>query len=277
MSSNCKCVIFTNEAYNAIMTETFKKDPLETGGILLGHVLENGYWIVMEVLPPGWRSTFEYAYFEYDDEFVNYVAQNESRKYKQRLSVLGLWHRHPGSMDTFSGTDDRTNATFAALSPMGAISGLVNIDPRFRLTMFHVGSPLQYEKVDVEVGDDLIPEEYFELNYYDEGKELNPMPAALTDDSKKKELTGIASRYDSSSSENSRSSRSRLKRPAMWLSAACAAASLALWILAWQTPVCSSVATKKDNLPKIETYKKIAAGTQVAGIILALTPLWRKK
>jgi hypothetical protein len=158
------------------MTETFKKDPLETGGILLGHILDNGIWIVMEVLPPGWRSTFQYAYFEYDEQFVNYVAQNESKKYEQELQLLGLWHRHPGSMDTFSGTDDGTNRTFAELSPQGAISGLVNIDPRFRLTMYHCSNPLRYTKIEVEVGNDLIPKEYFKWKYYDEEKGRNPYP-----------------------------------------------------------------------------------------------------
>jgi hypothetical protein len=173
------------------MTETFKKDPLETGGILLGHILDNGIWIVMEVLPPGWRSIFQYAYFEYDEQFVNYVAQNESKKYEQELSLLGLWHRHPGSMDTFSGTDDGTNRTFAGLHPQGAISGLVNIDPRFRLTMYHVSNPLQYNKVDIEVGDDLIPGEYFKLKYYDEEKGLNPYPPQ-----KKNGSTNTGNRYE---------------------------------------------------------------------------------
>jgi hypothetical protein len=158
------------------MTETFKKDPYETGGILLGHILDNGIWIVMEVLPPGWRSVFQYAYFEYDKEFVNYVAQNESKKYEQELQLLGLWHRHPGSMDTFSGTDDGTNRTFAGLHPNGAISGLVNIDPRFRLTIYHVSNPLRYNKVAIEVGNDLIPEEYFKWKYYNEEGGLNPYP-----------------------------------------------------------------------------------------------------
>ena len=176
MNNDCQCVIFSEEAYNAIITETFKKDPYETGGILLGHILDNGNWIVMEVLPPGPRSIFQYAYFEYDEEFVNYVAQNESKKYEQELQLLGLWHRHPGSMDTFSGTDDGTNRTFAGLHPKGAISGLVNIDPRFRLTMYHVSNPLRYTKVDVEIGNNLIPEKYFKWKYCDEEKELNPYP-----------------------------------------------------------------------------------------------------
>lgn len=166
MNNYCQLVVFSNKAYNAIIDETIKKDPIETGGILLGHVLDNGTWIVMEVLPPGIHSTHEYAYFEYDEAFVNYLANSVASKYEQELSLLGLWHRHPGSMDYFSGTDDGTNAKFAAISPCGAISGLVNVDPKFRLTMRHVSYPLQYDIVDFEVGDDIIPESYFELKHF---------------------------------------------------------------------------------------------------------------
>ena len=177
-------VVFSNKAYNAIIRESFDKDPVETGGILLGHILDNGVWIVMEVLPPGIKCIFERAYFEYDDAFVNYLAQSVANQYKIPLELLGLWHRHPGSMDVFSSTDDGTNTTFALQNPRGVISGLVNIDPQFRLTMYHMENPRNvvrqytrpnYERIDVEVGDDIIPEEYFQLKYYDgEGSNLNP-------------------------------------------------------------------------------------------------------
>ena len=40
-------VVFSNKAYNAVIRESFDKDPVETGGILLGHTLDNGVWIVM--------------------------------------------------------------------------------------------------------------------------------------------------------------------------------------------------------------------------------------
>lgn len=182
MSDNCQLVVFSNKAYNAIIRESFDKDPVETGGILLGHVLDNGVWIVMEVLPPGINSIFQYAYFEYDEAFVNYLAQSVANQYKRPLDLLGLWHRHPGSMDVFSSTDDGTNATFARQNPAGVISGLVNIDPQFRLTMYHLDSPTHrlmgrpnYDVVEVEVGDDIIPEEYFELRYYD-GEDSNLHP-----------------------------------------------------------------------------------------------------
>lgn len=184
MSNRCQMVVFSNKAYNAIIRESFDKDPVETGGILLGHILNNGVWIVMEVLPPGIKCIFERAYFEYDDAFVNYLAQSVANQYKIPLELLGLWHRHPGSMDVFSSTDDGTNTTFALQNPSGVISGLVNIDPQFRLTMYHMENPRNvvrqyhrpnYERIDVEVGNDIIPEEYFKLKYYDgEGCDLNP-------------------------------------------------------------------------------------------------------
>lgn len=184
MSNKCQIVVFSNKAYNAIIRESFDKDPVETGGILLGHILDNGVWIVMEVLPPGIKCIFERAYFEYDDAFVNYLAQSVANQYKIPLELLGLWHRHPGSMDVFSSTDDGTNTTFALQSPSGVISGLVNIDPQFRLTMYHMDNPREvmrqyarpiYERIEIEVGDDIIPEEYFKLRYYDgEGSNLNP-------------------------------------------------------------------------------------------------------
>ena len=191
MNRYCQFIVFSNKAYNAIIDETIKKDPIETGGILLGHVLDNGTWIVMEVLPPGIHSTHQYAYFEYDEDFVNYLANSVASKYEQELSLLGLWHRHPGSMDYFSGTDDGTNAKFAAISPCGAISGLVNVDPKFRLTMRHVSYPLQYDIVDFEVGDDIIPESYFELKHFPKVG-LHPVfSSQQSDDVKKNSGTNI--------------------------------------------------------------------------------------
>lgn len=182
MSENCQLVVFSTKAYNALVAESFDKDPVETGGILLGDILDNGVWIVMEVLPPGINSVFDYAYFEYDGKFVNYLAQKVANQYKKPIDILGLWHRHPGGMDVFSSTDDGTNATFARQNPKGVISGLVNIDPRFRLTMYHMDRPSgrlmgrpNYDVIDVEVGDDIIPEEYFELRYFNgEEDQLHP-------------------------------------------------------------------------------------------------------
>lgn len=188
-NNNCQLVVFSDKAYNAIIRETFEWDPVETGGILLGHILDNGCWIVMEVLPPGYGEGregdnvyHEYGYFEYNRKFVNYLARSVAGQYEIPLELLGLWHRHPGSMNYFSGTDDVTNSTFAAQNPHGVISGLINIDPQLRMTMYYLAHGHSngherppYQQVDVEVGSDLIPEEYFKLKYYQgEEKDLHP-------------------------------------------------------------------------------------------------------
>lgn len=183
MNEKCLLIIFSDKAYNAIIRESLSKDPVETGGILLGHISEDGAWFVVDVIPPGPKSIFQYAYCEFDNEFVNYLAPSVANQYKIALRVLGLWHRHPGSMDVFSTTDDGTNTTFANKNSSGVISGLVNIDPTFRLTMYHLdhgglchmGRP-RYEKIEYEVGDEFIPEEYFELRYYN-GVESNLHPS----------------------------------------------------------------------------------------------------
>lgn len=201
-------IIFSSRAYNAIVSETFAKDPVETGGILLGYILDNGFWIVTEAIPPGKESINQYAYFEYDTEFVNYVANRVAIQYKIPPQVLGLWHRHPGHMDQFSGTDDGTNYLFAsANNQYGAISGLVNIDPRFRFTIYHVtchgNNQVQYQRIGFEVGDDFIPEEYFQLKHFGTSK---PVEAHGADDLVIPEAgaTGQTPEQSCNNSDNSR-------------------------------------------------------------------------
>lgn len=159
-------VVFSERAWNAIVSETMDKDPLETGGILLGYALENGFWIVVETIPPGWKTVNTIVDFEYDSQFVNYLSNVIYKQYDKQLKVLGLWHRHPGSMDLFSPTDDITNKKFASHMPIGSISGIVNIDPKLRLTMYHVSPSGEYDLMDYAIDHgDLIPKRYLNLRY----------------------------------------------------------------------------------------------------------------
>jgi len=163
---NCKQIYISTRAYNKIVTETYDKITTETGGIFLGHI-QNGIWYVIEVIDPGPKSIFTPSYFEYDTGYVNHLAQVISREYRIKLSLLGLWHRHPGSLDKFSSTDNETNANYAQLNPHGAISGLINIDPTFRITLYHVSyPPLHYDKIKYDVGDKYIPNEFLQLTQY---------------------------------------------------------------------------------------------------------------
>ena len=159
-------VVFSDRAFSAIMAETTEKIETETGGLFLGTV-ENGIWYVIEAIDPGPKSVFEVAYFEYDQTYTQHLINKVANIYEAKLDLIGLWHRHPGSFDVFSSTDNGTNSKYAKMRVEGAISALVNVDPRFRLTMYHVASPCKYNKITYVVGNDLIPEKYLRLKTAD--------------------------------------------------------------------------------------------------------------
>lgn len=208
-----KCVVFSDRAFISILVETQEKIKTETGGVFLGY-RKGDIWYVIESIDPGPNSVFRTTYFEYDQAYINHLINKVSRLYATQLDLIGLWHRHPGSFDSFSVTDDGTNTKYAELNEQGAISALVNIDPQFRLTMYSVTLPLKYEKIKYIVGDSYIPKDLLEkkdrtmlqqqmavpvqqsaesnankfkmlatqmAKKQDEQQKLNPMPTELTE------------------------------------------------------------------------------------------------
>lgn len=155
-------VVFSNRAYAAILAETTEKIKTETGGLFLG-TFKDDTWYVIEAIDPGPKSVFEVAYFEYDQKYTQHLINKIANLYEEKLLLTGLWHRHPGSFDQFSSTDDDTNSKYAKLNPNGAVSALVNVDPKFRLTVFHVAKPCRYSKIDYCVGDNFIPARLLKL------------------------------------------------------------------------------------------------------------------
>ena len=149
-------VVFSNRAYASVLAETTEKIKTETGGLFLG-AYSDGTWFIVEAIDPGPKSIFEVAYFEYDQAYTQHLIRKIANLYATKLELIGLWHRHPGSFDVFSSTDDETNSKYALRSEHGAISALVNIDPDFRITMYHVNRPCRYTKIKYEVGDELFP------------------------------------------------------------------------------------------------------------------------
>lgn len=149
--------IFSDRAYASVLAETAEKFKTETGGLFLGTVIGD-VWYIVEAIDPGPNSVFEVAYFEYDRAYTQHLIRKTANLYDARLDLIGLWHRHPGSFDIFSSTDDGTNKEYAAMRKEGAVSALVNLDPDFRITVYHVGPPCRYSKLPYEVGDNLFPE-----------------------------------------------------------------------------------------------------------------------
>lgn len=155
-------VVLSDRAYAAVLAETTEKIQTETGGLFLG-AFDHDTWYIVEAIDPGPKSVFEVAYFEYDQKYTQHLINKIANLYEQKLTLIGLWHRHPGSFDVFSTTDNGTNSKYAQMRTVGAISALVNIDPKFRITMYHVGQPCKYTKISYVVGDDLIPDKYMRL------------------------------------------------------------------------------------------------------------------
>lgn len=174
-------VVFSDRAFSAIMAETTEKIKTETGGLFLGS-FEDGIWYVIEAIDPGPKSIFEVAYFEYDQQYTQHLINKIANLYDKRLTLIGLWHRHPGSFDQFSSTDDGTNSKYARMRKEGAISALVNIAPEFRLTMYHVDQPCRYSVIEYDVGNHLIPDEM--LRYKSPEKFANLMAGIISDEYK---------------------------------------------------------------------------------------------
>jgi proteasome lid subunit RPN8/RPN11 len=168
-------VIFSDRAHAAIVAETYAQHPNETGGILLGHFLDD-VWHVVEAIDPGPCARFTPVSFAYDTGYVTHLARKVAGHYERPLRLIGLWHRHPGSHDRFSPDDDITNRRYAIQSPAGALSCLVNLDPHFRISAYHVPHDLQYRLLPHQWGNGAIPAELLELR---RSRCLDP--AALTE------------------------------------------------------------------------------------------------
>ena len=150
-------VVFSDSAFQAVVYEATEKKNVETGGIFLG-CFENETWYVVETIEPGPKAIFQETYFEYDQQHAEYQINQAAQKYQAELTLIGNWHKHMGSSNVFSSTDDNTNSEYVKLSVDGAISVLANTDPDFCLTPFHVARPLKYTRIEYKVGDEFVPE-----------------------------------------------------------------------------------------------------------------------
>ena len=56
-------VIFSDRAFAAVLAETTEKITTETGGLFLG-VVQEDTWYIIEAIDQGPKSVFEVAYFE---------------------------------------------------------------------------------------------------------------------------------------------------------------------------------------------------------------------
>lgn len=154
MTKHCKKIVISDRAYAAIVAEALSRDPLETGGILLGHY-KQGVWYVVESTDPGIDTYHTTVHHEMDQQYHNHIYPVVSRLYEEDLMLIGLWHRHPGNFNRFSSDDNRTNAEYAKVIENGTLSFLINFDPKAQLTCYYLDycNTGVYFQPKVEIGD----------------------------------------------------------------------------------------------------------------------------
>lgn len=154
----CNYIVLSNRAAKAIISETLSHGRDETGGILLGN-FNNGIWYVVESIDPGLDIVNHSVNFEYDPVYVNHLTKKLGVLYHHPLTILGVWHRHPGSMDHFSFQDLNSIANMTNNARIGIISMLVNLDPELRMTFYYCNKSGEVMPVYYDIGDDyFLPE-----------------------------------------------------------------------------------------------------------------------
>ncbi len=163
----CNGVVVSDRAYKQILCQTLAVcdesavNGVETGGILIGHIV-NGLWYIVESIDQGLKTINKRDLFSYDNDYANHVIKYLSKIYEYPLTILGIWHRHPGSLDRFSTTDEGTMRKNADNSRMGIISMLINIDPKIRMTFYYCSKDDRLMKVPYAVGDEYFIKELLE-------------------------------------------------------------------------------------------------------------------
>lgn len=150
----CRKIVISDRAYTSIIAEALSRDPDETGGILLG-IIDKDIWYVVEATDPGLSTFHNRVHHEMDEKYHNHVYPVVSRLYEKDLCLLGLWHRHPGTLNTFSGDDNRTNTSYSEAIGNGTLSFLLNFVPDAQLTCYYLDDKGtgSYYKPDVRIGD----------------------------------------------------------------------------------------------------------------------------
>ena len=160
-SPKCKEAVMSKRAYAAIIAEAYANGENESGGVLLGHKGE-GKWYIVEATDPGFDAYHTPMRHEMNNRYVNYLYRILSRLYQDELYLVGFWHRHPGTFNSFSGLDDRVNTSYAEVIGEGTMSFILNFTPDPVLSCYFLDSEdMCYHKVRLTVDDEELDNKQF--------------------------------------------------------------------------------------------------------------------
>lgn len=90
-----------------IIQETRSHYPLETGGMLLGYIKENKYY-VMDLVEAGPKAIHKENYFLPDGKYQQPILEQKFNKSNGLITFLGDWHSHPNADSYLSDLDMET-------------------------------------------------------------------------------------------------------------------------------------------------------------------------
>lgn len=112
------CVVWLkNSVVEAIMAETYRWSPKETGGVLIGYVVGKEEIVITGLVGPGPSAKHTVGSFSPDNE---YQTREIGRHYMEsgRINVyLGDWHSHPNAPSYLSPRDIMTFKKIALFKP----------------------------------------------------------------------------------------------------------------------------------------------------------------
>ena len=157
----CMHVVLSNKAYISIISDVLRRSSTETGGVFLGRIYKK-IWYVVDVIDEGIQTQNYRDYFSWDKQYVNHLAERIGTLYKEPLTILGFWHRHPQSFDRFSQQDEQTIQAHLREAKYGLLSMLVNVDPELRMT-FYWCHDTRIMQTKYDVGDEYFAQELLQL------------------------------------------------------------------------------------------------------------------
>lgn len=98
----------SDAALQDLAAEANRAYPLETGGVIVGYVAENGDPVVFGAVGPGPAAVHRHQRFTPDHEWQCQQLDHIFEKSSETLVYVGDWHTHPDGSSRMSWLDHRT-------------------------------------------------------------------------------------------------------------------------------------------------------------------------
>lgn len=109
MAKASQYIVWLKEsAYVALLIDTIKFMPNETGGVIIGYWGNEHEAVVTEIVGPGPKAVHKKFSFTPDDDFHIEEVERFYQKSGRTETYLGDWHTHPNSSAYLSGQDKAT-------------------------------------------------------------------------------------------------------------------------------------------------------------------------